>query len=152
VRAARTLLSRIAGAFGEPLAEVQGGAPHRLFPTAARVSLLSPEDLVALGVTGARARALIGLAKAVASGQIRLEPESDVESTVEALLALAGIGAWTANYVAMRALRWPDAFLANDLIVLRALGETRPARALGRSESWRPWRAYAVIHLWRNAS
>jgi len=114
--------------------------------------LLSPEDLVALGVTGARARALIGLAKAVASGQFRLEPESDVESTVDALLALPGIGAWTANYVALRALRWPDAFLANDLIVMRALGETRPARALCRSESWRPWRAYAVIHLWRNAA
>ena len=52
----------------------------------------------------------------------------------------------------MRALRWPDAFLANDLAVLKALGETRPARALQRSEAWRPWRAYAVMHLWRTAS
>ena len=51
----------------------------------------------------------------------------------------------------MRALRWPDAFLANDLVVLKALGETRPARALRASEAWRPWRAYAVMHLWRNA-
>jgi len=58
---------------------------------------------------------------------------------------------WTANYIAMRALRWPDAFLASDLVVLRAMGETQPARALRRSEAWRPWRSYAVIHLWRNA-
>jgi AraC family transcriptional regulator of adaptative response / DNA-3-methyladenine glycosylase II len=68
------------------------------------------------------------------------------------LTALPGIGAWTANYIAMRALRWPDAFLPSDLGVLKALGETRPARALRRSEAWRPWRAYAVVQLWRNAA
>ena len=80
-----------------------------------------------------------------------LEPESDVDATVDRLVALPGIGTWTANYIAMRALRWPDAFLAGDLVVLKALGETRPARALRASETWRPWRAYAVMHLWRNA-
>jgi AraC family transcriptional regulator, regulatory protein of adaptative response / DNA-3-methyladenine glycosylase II len=152
VRAARTVLGRIASAFGEPLAVGQGDASLRLFPTALRIASLAPEDLVRSGVTSARARALIGLAAAVASKHFRLEPESDVESTVAALIALPGIGAWTANYIAMRALRWPDAFLANDLVVLKALGETRPTRALRRSEAWRPWRSYAVIHLWRNAS
>ena len=152
VRAARTVLGRIAHAFGEALAAGESGAASRLFPTASRIASLAPEDLAALGVTSARARTLTGLAAAVASGQFRLEPESDVESTLKALMALPGIGAWTANYIAMRALRWPDAFLANDLVVLKALGETRPARAVRRGESWRPWRAYAVIHLWRKAS
>ena len=151
VRAARTLLGRIAQAFGEPLAAGRH-APSWLFPTALRVASLSPDDLVRLGVTNARARALIGLAQAVASDAFRLEPESEVESTVATLMTLPGIGAWTANYIAMRALRWPDAFLANDLVVLKALGETRSARAERRSESWRPWRAYAVIHLWRKSA
>ena len=152
VRAARTLLGRIAQAFGEMTGTDEGDALTRAFPAAARIATVPPRELAKLGVTSARARTLVGLAAAVASGAIRLEPESDVEATLEALSALPGIGAWTANYIAMRALRWPDAFLANDLVVLKALGETRPAHALRRSESWRPWRSYAVMHLWRNAS
>jgi AraC family transcriptional regulator of adaptative response / DNA-3-methyladenine glycosylase II len=152
VRAARTMVGRLANAFGEALADGEGSGALRLFPDATRVSRLALEDLTALGLTKARARTLIGLAQAVSSGAIRLDPESDVETTVAALTALQGIGPWTANYIAMRALRWPDAFLPSDLVVLKALGETRPARALRRSEAWRPWRAYAVIHLWRNAS
>jgi AraC family transcriptional regulator of adaptative response / DNA-3-methyladenine glycosylase II len=71
---------------------------------------------------------------------------------MRALIALPGIGEWTAQYIAMRALGWPDAFLAGDLIVRRVLGEARPARVLARSEAWRPWRAYAVLHLWRKAA
>jgi AraC family transcriptional regulator of adaptative response / DNA-3-methyladenine glycosylase II len=152
VRAARTVLGRIAHAFGDPLDAIEGAAGMRLFPDAKRVSQLPPEDIVRLGVTQARARALIGLAQAMAGGGLRLEPEGDVEATVASLTALPGIGPWTANYIAMRALRWPDAFLPSDLVILKALGETRPARAQSRSEAWRPWRAYAVIHLWRNAS
>jgi AraC family transcriptional regulator of adaptative response / DNA-3-methyladenine glycosylase II len=152
VRAARTMLGRIAESFGEALPGEGGGASMRVFPAAARVAALGPEDLVRLGMTRVRARTLIGLACATASGDIRLEPESDVDATVARLTSLPGIGAWTASYIAMRALRWPDAFLASDLVVLRAMGETKPARALRRSEVWRPWRSYAVIHLWRNAT
>ena len=152
VRAARTLLGRIARAFGETVSADEGDAVARVFPTAARMAAVPPGELAKLGVTQARARSLVGLAAAVASGAIPLEPESDVDATLEALTALPGIGTWTANYIAMRALRWPDAFLANDLVVLKALGETRPAHALRLSESWRPWRSYAVMHLWRNAS
>ncbi len=150
VRAARTILGRIARSFGEPVAGDEGGALTRVFPTAARIAGVPPQDLAGLGVTRARARTLVGIAAAVASGRIRLEPDSDVEATLAALTALPGIGAWTANYVAMRALRWPDAFLANDLVVLKALGETRPAQVSRLSEPWRPWRSYAVMHLWRN--
>ena len=152
VRAARTLLGRIAQAFGEAVGTEDGDALTRVFPSAARIAALPPRDLARVGVTQARARTVVGLAAAVASGTLSLEPESDVEATLDALTALPGIGAWTANYVAMRALRWPDAFLANDLVVLKALGETRAAHALRRSEPWRPWRSYAVMHLWRNAS
>jgi AraC family transcriptional regulator of adaptative response / DNA-3-methyladenine glycosylase II len=152
VRAARTLLGRIARAFGEPVSGEEGDALTRVFPAPARIAAVAPGELAALGVTHGRARTLVGLAAAVASGAIPLEPESDVDATLDALTALPGIGTWTANYVAMRALRWPDAFLANDLVVLKALGETRPAQALRSSESWRPWRSYAVMHLWRNAS
>ena len=151
VRAARTVLGRIARAFGETLATDDGDSLVRLFPTAARIATLPLDGLVALGVTRARARTLIGLAAAVDSRRIRLEPESDVEATVDQLTALPGIGMWTASYIAMRGLRWPDAFLANDLVVLKALGETRPSRARQIGESWRPWRSYAVMHLWRNA-
>jgi AraC family transcriptional regulator of adaptative response / DNA-3-methyladenine glycosylase II len=152
VRAARTMLGRIARAFGDTPAESIGHEALRLFPSAVRIAMLASEDLTALGLTSARARTLIGLARAVTEGAVRLEPESDVEATIASLIALPGIGTWTANYIAMRALRWPDAFLPSDLVVLKALNETRPARALRRSEAWRPWRAYAVIHLWRNAA
>jgi AraC family transcriptional regulator of adaptative response / DNA-3-methyladenine glycosylase II len=152
VRAARTVLGRLARTFGEAVTADDGDGLTRLFPTAERIGAVAPRELVGLGVTRARALALIGLAATVASGKIRLEPESDVESAVDALLGLPGIGAWTANYIAMRALRWPDAFLANDLVVLKAMGETQAARALRRSDAWRPWRAYAVMHLWRNAA
>jgi len=152
VRAARTMLGRIVHAFGDALPIEEDAVPMRLFPAATKIAALAPEDLMSLGMTRARARTLIGLAAAVASGEIRLEPESDVDATIAALTALPGIGAWTANYIAMRALRWPDAFLASDLVVLRAMGETKAAPALRQSEAWRPWRSYAVLHLWRSAT
>jgi len=95
---------------------------------------------------------VIALARAVAHGDIELKPGVDVERTQDALLAVPGIGEWTAQYIAMRALGWPDAFLANDRIVQKSLGETRTSRVLERSEAWRPWRAYAVMHLWRQAA
>jgi len=152
VRAARTMLGRIVRTFGDALPAEDGAPPMRLFPAAAKIAGLAPEDLLALGMTRARARTLIALARAIASGEIRLEPESDVDATVARLTGLPGIGLWTANYIAMRALRWPDAFLASDLGVLKAMGETKPAHALRRSEAWRPWRSYAVIHLWMSAA
>jgi len=151
VRAARTVLGRIVRAYGEDFPGDESDSRTRLFPSAERIAHGSPDDLAKLGLTSARARTLTALASAIASGEIRLDPESDVEATVEALTALPGIGAWTANYIAMRALRWPDAFLANDLVVLKKLGETRAARALQLADAWRPWRAYAVMHLWSNA-
>jgi AraC family transcriptional regulator of adaptative response / DNA-3-methyladenine glycosylase II len=151
VRAARTVLGRIAAAFGEPL-EASVGSLVRSFPAAARIAASPPAELARLGMTGARAATLVALATALARGRLALEPGGDVDATIRALTALPGVGAWTAHYIAMRALGWPDAFLADDLIVRRALGNPRPAQALARSEAWRPWRAYAVLHLWRKAA
>jgi AraC family transcriptional regulator of adaptative response / DNA-3-methyladenine glycosylase II len=148
VAAARTLLSRLAERFGAELGVAAPGGVGRLFPTAARIAGLEPAEVAVVGLPNARARSLVALAREVAAGKLDLSPGADVEAAVAALTALPGIGPWTAQYVAMRALAWPDAFPHPDLGVMRALGETRPAAALAKAEAWRPWRAYAVIHIW----
>jgi AraC family transcriptional regulator, regulatory protein of adaptative response / DNA-3-methyladenine glycosylase II len=152
VRAARTLLGRLVNALGTPTAVTHGSPPAILFPTATRFTASTQDEIARLGMPSSRGRTLLALATVVARGDIDLGPGGDVDATIARLTALPGIGPWTANYIAMRALRWPDAFLANDLVVLKAMHETRPARALARSEAWRPWRAYAVMHLWKGMS
>ena len=108
--------------------------------------------LTALGLPGQRARTLITLAQALVERRIVLDADVDAPvdpaATIAALEALPGIGPWTAQYIAMRALSWHDAFPASDLGVMKALGTRRPREAIARAEAWRPWRAYAVIHLW----
>ena len=151
VKAARTLLGRLVAAHGGAV-EAPGALPGRLFPTAEAIAALAPQDLARLGLVASRARAVHAVAEAVATGNLHLEPGADVEATIGALRGIAGVGDWTAQYVAMRALRWPDAFLAGDLVVRRALGVTTPARAEAKSLAWRPWRAYAVMHLWKGHS
>jgi AraC family transcriptional regulator of adaptative response / DNA-3-methyladenine glycosylase II len=150
VRAARTLLGRLVKALGTSLAPADASA--WLFPSAARIADASAQDMARLGLTPARARTLRALATAVARSEIDLRPDADIETTLAKLVELPGIGPWTAQYIAMRALGWPDAFLPSDLGVLKAMHETKPARALARSEAWRPWRAYAVMHLWKGHS
>lgn len=140
VAAARTLAGRLVLAHGERLAAPVGGVTH-VFPTA---EALTEADLAA---PESRRRALATLVGALASGAVRLEPGAE-----PALLALKGIGPWTVSYIAMRALRDPDAFLPTDLGVrrgLEALGlDGRPAAAAAVAERWRPYRSYAVVHLW----
>jgi len=152
VSGARTLNSRLAAAFGTALDVPGAPGVSRLFPQPATLAELPAGELRAIGLTQARTRTLIALAEACAQRTLELRPGADVPTTRDALLAIPGIGPWTADYIAMRALGWPDAFLASDLVVLKVLSETRPARALARSEAWRPWRAYAVLHLWRIAA
>jgi AraC family transcriptional regulator, regulatory protein of adaptative response / DNA-3-methyladenine glycosylase II len=79
-----------------------------------------------------------------------LDPSGDVQRTIESLRSFPGIGEWTAQYIAMRALSWPNAFPHTDYGVLKALGERNPRLALERAAQWQPWRAYAVIHLWNS--
>ncbi len=143
--AARTAAGRLVESHGEPL-DLEG--PHtvdRLFPTAAAVAALDPESLP---MPRARGRALVGLAAALDREEISLDRSADRGETRAALLALPGIGPWTADYVALRALGDPDAFLPTDVAVRRAatrLGIDDVARA---SRSWRPWRSYALMRLW----
>jgi AraC family transcriptional regulator of adaptative response / DNA-3-methyladenine glycosylase II len=101
-------------------------------------------------VIATRARSIIALAQALGTGQLVLDPQAPVDETVGRLRKVPGVGDWTAQYIAMRALSWQDAFPASDYGVLKAMGETDPRRALHRAQAWRPWRAYAVIHLWKS--
>lgn len=148
VQAARTLAHRLVQRFGAPIDTPFPGL-DRLFPDAPRLADAQPAQIAELGIVAQRARALVAFAQAVSDGRVRLDPAADVESTLAALCALPGIGEWTAHYIAMRALHWPDAFPPGDVAVLKAMGCTRAA-ALTRAERWRPWRAYAVMHLWKS--
>jgi AraC family transcriptional regulator of adaptative response / DNA-3-methyladenine glycosylase II len=147
VKAATTVFGRFAGAYGEALATPFPGLTHT-GPRAVAIAAASLEQITALGLTRARALTVQGLARAVCSGTVRLEPSVSVDEAVAALKELPGIGDWTAQYVAMRALRDPDAFPASDLGIYRSLGVSKPREALAAAEAWRPWRAYAVMHLW----
>ena len=148
VRAATTLAGRLVARFGRPIDNPGRGLTH-LFP---RPQALAGADLGSIGLTAARAETIRGLARAVASGDLRLEAPLGLAEVVARLAALPGIGEWTAQYIAMRACGEPDAFPAADLGLRRSLanGNGMPsARALaGLSEAWRPWRSYAAIHLW----
>jgi AraC family transcriptional regulator of adaptative response / DNA-3-methyladenine glycosylase II len=148
VAGARTLAGRLVASHGEPLERPLGGVTH-LFPTAAALARAGSERLA---MPRARGRALRGLCAALAGREIVLDAGADRLRARAQLLALPGIGPWTAEYVAMRALRDPDAFMAGDLGVrhaLERLGEDgSPAAAARLAEGWRPYRAYAVQHLW----
>jgi AraC family transcriptional regulator of adaptative response / DNA-3-methyladenine glycosylase II len=150
VRAMTTLMGRIAAQFGDPLDDAPAGLTHT-FPEAIALAEATPASIAALGMPLARARTIAALAREVAEG-LDLSPTADTQATLERLRRIPGIGPWTASYVALRALAWPDAFLHGDLGVLRALGESKPARALARAEAWRPWRGYAVLQLWLGTS
>ena len=147
VRSATTAATRLAGAFGERI-ETPHPELDRLWPTTAALAASDSDALSALGIITARAKAIVGLAQAVTQRAIELEPGVAPEEQVRRLEALPGIGPWTASYIAMRALRWPDAFPGGDVVVRKRLGCTTPAAAEARAEHWRPWRSYAVLHLW----
>jgi AraC family transcriptional regulator of adaptative response / DNA-3-methyladenine glycosylase II len=147
VRAATTLAGRIALTWGAAFA---GGAPlDRLFPTPTQLAVA---DLERVGVMPARAATIRAFARAIKDGAIVLDARADGRAAVASLTTLPGIGVWTAEYIAMRALGEPDAFPSGDLVLRRVTGNLS-ARALDRrSEAWRPWRAYAVMLLWQAAN
>lgn len=147
VRAATTLAARLAARFGELLAD-----GTRLAPTAGALARAREDDLRAIGLTGARARTLIALGRAVEDGVVVVERGASPEATIAALERVPGIGEWTAQYVAMRALAWPDALPSGDLVLRRALGLEGAAAVRRRAERWRPWRAYGAMHLWAEAA
>jgi AraC family transcriptional regulator of adaptative response / DNA-3-methyladenine glycosylase II len=148
VRQARVLAGRFAAAFGEPVATPWDDLRHA-FPDAAAMASRDPAEIGALGVTRQRARTIVLLARGIASGELVLEPGGDVPATLARLRAVTGVGDWTAQYIAMRALGWPDAFPAADVGVMKALGVATARESAAAAQRWQPWRGYAVIHLWR---
>jgi AraC family transcriptional regulator of adaptative response / DNA-3-methyladenine glycosylase II len=149
VRAATTLAGRLALSLGEPL-ETPYPALNRVSASPERLAAVDLSELRAMGISGARAAAIRGLAHVVAHDRIDLQPGPDPEAVAAKLCELPGIGDWTAQYIAMRALRWPDAFPASDLGLMKALRETSPSRVRAASAAWRPWRAYAAMYLWES--
>jgi AraC family transcriptional regulator of adaptative response / DNA-3-methyladenine glycosylase II len=147
VGAATTLAGRVAHAFGTPI-ETPYPQLSQLAPEPARLAAAQEHEIAALGVMPARARTLRALAQVVLDGSLVLDARPDPESTLRALGNVPGVGPWTAQYVAMRVLADPDAFPASDLGVRKALGGIAHADVLVRAERWRPWRAYAAMHLW----
>jgi AraC family transcriptional regulator of adaptative response / DNA-3-methyladenine glycosylase II len=145
---ARTLAGRLVSEYGQRL-EHPIGAVTRLFPSIETLAAADPERLA---MPAARRRALLGLAEALTNGDLTLDAGSDRGEARRRLLELPGIGPWTTEYIAMRAMRDPDAFLPSDLGVRHALEQLgqdgRPAAAERLSEHWRPYRAYALQHLW----
>lgn len=146
--AARTLAGRFAQAFGTAIVTPHTALTHT-FPRPATIAATALDSVARLGIIAARVRTIQSLARALHEGEIELTPGADVEATLDKLRALPGIGEWTAQYIAMRALAWPDAFPHTDLGVMKALNERNPKKVLVLAEAWRPWRAYAVMHLWR---
>lgn len=151
VRAAHTLAGRLAAALGEPVQTPFTGLTH-LFPTARRVADASSEEIGALGIVRQRVGAIQALAREVADGRLDLGPAADVEATMAQLEALPGIGRWTARYIALRALGWPDAWPSGDIALHKALGVNKAAQADAIAAAWSPWRGYATLHLWRRLS
>ena len=151
VSGARTVAGRLVQAAGDPLPEPDGTITH-LFPTPAALAELAGRDPGAFAMPAGRRRALVALAEAVESGDVVIDPGADPHEVRRSLVRLPGIGPWTAEYVAMRALRDPDAFMPTDLGIrraARAIGlPDDPARLVALTESWRPWRSYAMVHLW----
>lgn len=150
VKAATTVAGRLATAFGEraitPYLELS-----RLTPTPQRVARATVDEIARLGVTGGRCKSIIGLARAQVSGDLSLDngAHHNPDGMIQRLAGLPGIGQWTAHYIAMRALRWPDAFPKEDIAMRNGLGGVAAKHAEEISQAWRPWRSYAVLHLWR---
>jgi AraC family transcriptional regulator of adaptative response / DNA-3-methyladenine glycosylase II len=147
VAAATTFAARLAARFGEAI-ETPFEGLSRLTPRATRIASARIDAIAASGLTRARAESLRAAARACADGTLDLAPGADPERVREALLALPGVGPWTADYVLMRAVAWPDAFPHGDLGLRRALGGVDARTVLARAEAWRPWRAYGALHLW----
>lgn len=149
VKAATTLMARLVNTFGRPIGTPIMGLAQ-LTPTPEQIAQLSVNDLTGLGIVSKRASVILAIAQAITAGDLRLDPYSPVEATIARLKSFPGIGDWTAQYIAMRVLAYPDAFPHADLWLRRALAVEKPAQVLQLSEIWRPWRAYAAMHLWKS--
>jgi AraC family transcriptional regulator of adaptative response / DNA-3-methyladenine glycosylase II len=151
VRAATTIAGRFASAFGNAIETPHAALTH-LSPSAKRVSAASVDEIASLGIIQTRARSILAIANEMESGRLVLEPGVEPNAVIAQLVALPGIGPWTAHYIAMRALRWSDAWPTGDIALRNALGRVTAKRADELSQPWRPWRSYATLQLWCDAS
>jgi AraC family transcriptional regulator of adaptative response / DNA-3-methyladenine glycosylase II len=147
VKAARTLVQRLVDRYGEPIETPFPELTH-VFPDARTIAAADPEVIGKLGIVRQRVKALQALATEVAEGRLALHRGAPIEHTLDALRTLPGIGDWTAQVIAMRALAWPDAWPASDIGLMNALGSRDIKHITALAEPWRPWRAYAVMRLW----
>ena len=151
VQGARTVAGRLVRAAGDELPTPDGDVTH-LFPTPAALGELARRDPGAFPMPAGRRRALLALADAVECGDVVIDPGADPGELRRTIVALPGIGPWTAEYVAMRAVRDPDAFMPTDLGIRKGAASLGlpddPAGLVESTESWRPWRSYAMAHLW----
>lgn len=151
VKGASTLVARLANAYGKLVDGAQDSSLSRVFPSP---QVLAEAQMIGLGITNRRVEAIRALAQAVVDGRVCFDGSMTTPQLQESLITVSGIGPWTAQYIALRALGDPDAFPHADLILLRAAGEPdaplTPKKLLELSNRWRPWRAYAVLLLWRH--
>ena len=149
VKAATTIACRFVEAFGEPIV-TPIAALNRLTPSSARMATASVDAIARHGIIATRARSIIALARAHEAGLLSLDGgvHRVPDDSIRRLAELPGIGQWTAHYIAMRALRWPDAFPKEDIVVRNNLGGVTAKEAEALSQPWRPWRSYAVMHVW----
>ena len=149
VKAATTIACRFVEAFGEPIV-TPFAELNRLTPVPARIAAASVDDIARHGIIAARARSIIALARAQETGALCLDggAHHNPDESIKRLAELPGIGQWTAHYIAMRALRWPDAFPKEDIAIRTNLGGVTAKEAEALSQAWRPWRSYAVMHTW----
>ncbi len=149
VQAATTFAGRLTNQFGQPIVTPLPGLTH-LAPTAPAIAAATTNDLIRIGITQSRARSILAMAQAVANGSVALDVAVSIDQALAKLKELPGIGDWTVHYFAMRVFGWPDAFPYSDLGILKALKTNNPRQALAAAEIWRPWRAYAAMHLWKS--
>jgi AraC family transcriptional regulator of adaptative response / DNA-3-methyladenine glycosylase II len=152
VKGATTIAGRLVATLGERIA-TPFPALTLLSPTPARVARATVDDLATHGIPSARCKSLVALARAQLSGALPLEDgvHPDPDAAIARLAELPGVGSWTAHYIAMRALRWPDAFPSGDVAVRNNLGGVSTKAADEMSQAWRPWRSYAVLHIWNRS-
>ena len=147
VKAATTVASRFIAAFAEPILTPIAELTY-LTPTAGHIAELTVDEISQWGIISNRSKSIIALAKAVVKGDLKFKLGMDPTVMIEELIKLPGIGPWTAHYIAMRALGWPDAFPKEDLAIRNHLGKITARQAEELSQKWRPWRSYAVMHIW----
>jgi len=145
VSMAAKLTSRVAMAYGTPLADAPG---YYCFPTPEQLSLADPLLLKSLGMPVKRGEALVHLARAAISGELPLTPPEDVGQAMKALQTFPGIGRWTANYFALRGWQAKDVFLPDDYLIKQRFPGMTPAQIRRYAERWQPWRSYALLHIW----